>query len=195
MKPERLSALSQLLSAEERCRASRFHFARDCRRFTVARALLRFILGQRLELPPARLTFAYSAFGKPFLQDTQLRFNVSHSADLAVFAVAEGGEVGVDVELVRPQPEMHRIAERIFLAHELAQLQSRRADAQTELFFRLWTQNEARLKARGVGFGAELTRHPAAGAWPVRAIDPEAGYVGAIAMEAGEFEIALQRLP
>lgn len=191
LEPARFSELSQLLSEDERLRASRFYFARDCRRFTASRALLRLILGRCLRVTPACLEFAYSAFGKPYLQDTMLRFNVAHSADLALVAVAEGREVGVDVERVRQQPEMHRIAERVFSPREFAELQSAPAEAQTELFFRLWTQNEARLKASGVGLGG--ARRQAHDGGSVCPINPEAGYAAAVAVEAGAFELALHQ--
>jgi len=176
LEPERIAELSVLLSEDERERAGRFYFERDRRRFTVARGLLRVELGRRMQAPPARLNFVYNAFGKPALKDSSLQFNISHSAELVLIAIADASEVGVDVEFVRPQPEMHRIAERVFSPSELALFQSTPTDAQTEMFYRLWTQKEARLKASGTGFAA-----PADPAWSVRSIDPEAGYVGAIA--------------
>ncbi len=185
----RILELTQLLSEEERRRAGRFYFARDSRRFTAARASLRLILGQYLDLAPACLEFAHSASGKPYLRGTTLRFNISHSADMALVAVADGREVGVDVERVRPRPDMQRIAERVFSAREIAELQAAPAEAQTEVFFRLWTQTEARLKASGEGLGD--ARHMVHDHWSVCAVNPEVGYVGAVAVEAGGFELAL----
>lgn len=190
LEPARISGLSQLLSEEERRRAGRFYFARDSRRFTAARAVLRLVLGQYLECAPACVEFAYGASGKPFLRDTTLRFNVSHSADIALVAVADGREVGVDVERVRPQPEMHRIAERVFSAREFAELQSAPVEAQNDLFFRLWTQNEARLKASSLGFGG--VPQEAYDDWSVCPIVPVEGYVGAVAVQGGGFDLGLR---
>ena len=190
LEPPRITRLSQLLSEEERRRAGRFYFPRDCRRFTAARSVLRLILAQYLELAPARVEFADGASGKPFLPGKTLRFNVSHSAEIALVAVADGREIGVDVERVRPQPDMHRIAERVFSAREIAELQGAPPEAQTEVFFRRWTQTEARLKAIGVGLGG--ARHLAQDHWPVCPVNPEVGYVGAVAVEAGDIELAIQ---
>jgi len=185
----RIAGLSGLLSEQERCRARRFYFSADSRSFTAAHAMLRFILGRALELAPARVNFEYGPFGKPFLLDTALRFNAAHSGELALVAVTHGREVGVDIEQVRARPEMHRIAERVFPRREFAELESAPAEAKTELFFQLWTRNEARLKASGLGLGG--ARHQAEDCWSVREICPEAGYAGAVAAERG-FDLELR---
>ena len=99
-----LRRLERNLSADERARASRFRFARDRDRFVGARGLLREILALYLNATPGRLSFGYSAHGKPFLareEHSTLRFNVSHSFDAILFAIAHMREVGVDVEGVR----------------------------------------------------------------------------------------------
>ena len=190
LEPRRISKLSQLLSEEERRKAGRFYFARDSRRFTAARAALRLILGQYLERAPACVEFAYGASGKPFLRDTTLRFNVSHSADIVLVAVADGCEVGVDVERMRPQPEIHRIAELVFPAREFAELQSAPVEAQNDVFFRLWTRNEARLKASSLAFGS--VRQETHDDWSVCPIVPEEGYIGAVAVQGGGFDLRLR---
>src|SRR5690349_19786452 len=91
-----------LLSPEERVRAGRFVFADDRRRYTVARAQLRRLLGERLNEHPGDVELIYGARGKPALAPCHagsgLRFNVSHCGDVAVHAFARGREIGVDVE-------------------------------------------------------------------------------------------------
>ncbi|HYL77033.1 MAG TPA: 4'-phosphopantetheinyl transferase superfamily protein [Bryobacteraceae bacterium] len=147
------------------------------------------ILGQCLDVAPARVEFAHSASGKPFLRDTTLRFNASRSADIALMAIADGLEVGVDVERVHPQPEMQRIARRFFSSRDFAELQKAPAEAQAEVFFRLWTQTEARLKASGLGLGgARRQRHEH---WPVCEVNPEVGYAGAVAAETCGINLTL----
>src|SRR3712207_5217786 len=99
--PVALQQYRATLAPEERERADRFYFERDRTRFTVARGVLRAILGRYLRLEPARLRFRYQPYGKPELDISErplpLRFNVSHSAGLALYAVAPDREVGVDV--------------------------------------------------------------------------------------------------
>jgi 4'-phosphopantetheinyl transferase len=172
----RLAALHETLSADERARAARFHDERDCNHFIAARGLLRELLGYYLERAPACVRFAYGARGKPFLAgleaararmssdarwektplDEELRFNISHSYGLGLFAFARGAEIGVDVEQVRPEVASAEIAERFFSPHELAAQHTLPNAQRAEGFFNCWTRKEAYLKARGNGLSIPL---------------------------------------
>ena len=97
----RLHRLGRNLSADEQARAVRFRFARDRERFIAARGLLREVLALYLDTAARRLRFRYGVHGKPFLAEHRdLRFNVSHSLDTMLVAVADKREVGVDIEHV-----------------------------------------------------------------------------------------------
>src|SRR5262245_49624616 len=102
--PMRVRSLRQLLAANEQGRADRFRFQKDREHFIVARGLLRIILGRYLNRQPNQLRFGYSQYGKPALSEESgcpgLRFNLSHSHGLALFAVSRGREVGVDIEQI-----------------------------------------------------------------------------------------------
>src|SRR5688572_19960111 len=116
--------LAGLLSPDERQRAARFVFERDRRRYTVARARLRQLLGERLGAAPESLQLVYNHHGKPALarrpRQRDLRFNVSHCGAVAAYAFAEGREVGVDVEEVRVLPDADEVAMRFFSHRERA---------------------------------------------------------------------------
>jgi 4'-phosphopantetheinyl transferase len=220
----RLDRLRPLLSADEHRQAERFYFQRDQQRFIVGRGLLRTILGQYLNVPPAELAFAYGPQGKPELGSaecvgiprrnsgefradagTQLRFNVSHSHDLALVAVASGREIGVDVERVRPGPARERIAERYFSARETTLLRSLPADQQDQAFFRCWTRKEAYLKGRGAGLSIpldsfEVSLLPGEAAtlwsaddeamrWTLRGLEPAPHYLAALAVERDDWHL------
>src|SRR6185436_3144973 len=86
---EELARCRALLNAEERARADRFHFERHARRFTVARAFLRSTLGAAIGRPPESLEFVFAEYGKPSLAGGEIEFNLSHSHELAVLAIAE----------------------------------------------------------------------------------------------------------
>ena len=92
------------LDPDELERARRFHFDKHRRHFIVGRGFLRNILGRYLEVEPAALRFSYGPYGKPALageyENSKLRFNLSHSHNLALFAITEEKHLGVDVELV-----------------------------------------------------------------------------------------------
>src|SRR5438046_3961564 len=148
-----LTAFAETLSVGERQRAERFQFDRDRKRFIVRHGLLRMILGRYLNLEPARLSFTCESRGKPalagILDGRTLHFNLSHSDGLALFAVARRFALGVDVERIRPIPEIDQIAGKFFSTRESATLNALPAEQKLEAFFNCWTRKEAYLKATG----------------------------------------------
>lgn len=157
-----VQSLLELLSPEEQARAGRYYFQRDRTHFVVARGTLRVILGRYLDLAPRRLRFTYNQYGKPALSseagDGRLRFNVSHSHGLALFAVASGREIGVDLEQVRADFASLEVAERFFSPAEVSGLRALPPGARTSAFFNCWTRKEAYIKARGEGLSHPLHR-------------------------------------
>ncbi len=147
--------LRLLLDAAEQERADKFRFERDRARFVVAHGLLRRLLSRALECP--NVAFKYGVNGKPALaHDDNLQFNLSHSADWAVFALAWKRQVGIDIEsaesLVRNPDDLPGMAERIFSEHELTAWRGLSAsEAKLPAFLRAWTRKEACLKAAGLG--------------------------------------------
>lgn len=84
--------LAETLSADEWVRADRFLFEKHRAHFVAARGCLRAILAKYMECKPGELAFFYGEHGKPALASpwdkSQLRFNLSHSAGLALIAVS-----------------------------------------------------------------------------------------------------------
>jgi 4'-phosphopantetheinyl transferase len=156
-----LRHLVPTLSTDERDRAARFCFAKDQLRFVAARGILRKILGRYLRLPPSQLSFSYGTNGKPMLVRDPctdgLRFNLSHSDGLALYAVALNTEVGIDLERIQPVLADGRIAESFFTAREVASLCALRPETQATAFFNCWTAKEAYLKANGKGIANGLS--------------------------------------
>ncbi len=153
------STLRKVLSADEQARASRFHFEKDARRFIVARGSVRSILGAYTQSRAEDLRFSYSAEGKPSLQRpvSDVRFNLSHSRDLALLAVARGRDLGVDVEWKNEDVEIERLAERFFSSQEHQSMLNQPAGKRIAAFFRGWTCKEAFLKAQGLGLSRILS--------------------------------------
>jgi 4'-phosphopantetheinyl transferase len=156
---EFVAAMRSLLSADESARADRFYFPEHRDRFTVGRGVMRSILAAYIGMPADEIQFAYNQFGKPSLitpGSSDLRFNVSHSGDLALLAVTRACELGVDVEALRDVFDADRIAARFFDAPENETYQTLPADCRTEGFFVRWTLKEAYIKARGKGLSIPL---------------------------------------
>jgi len=149
--PECRAACQALLSADELARAARFHFPEHQRRYTVARGFLRSLLECYLEgMNAAQLRFTYGPAGKPALDG--LHFNVAHSSDWALIAVAKGQAVGVDLEQVR-MLDYAAVGRHVLAAEDLMALTRAPAEQKAAAFFRLWTRHEARLKAAGAALG------------------------------------------
>jgi len=147
-----LSACEALLSDDERERARRFRRPDLRRRYSVAHALLRRLLAAQLGTNGADLRFESSPHGKPALRDwPQLRFNLSHAGDLALYALAWRREVGVDLEPVTPEVEVDAVARQMFSADECHALTLLPSDERRQAFFRIWTRKEAYVKALGLG--------------------------------------------
>ncbi len=140
----------EVLDAVELDRAAQFSRKRDHDSFVVTRGALRCLLGSCLDLHPAGIRFAYGAKGKPALAPANpLRFNVSHSEEFALIAVTPGCEIGIDIEMIRPVPEMEDIVKRYFHDQERTGILSQADQARERSFFRLWTRKEAYIKAIG----------------------------------------------
>ena len=205
---ETFDRLSATLAVDERNRSARFRFQRDRQHFIVAHGVLRQLLGQYLQTEPGRIGYEYQAFGKPQLSPRfggRLNFNLSHSAGLALVAIAAESEVGVDIEYIRAQSDYAELARNFFSAAEVDQLSALPDHLYAEAFIGCWTKKEAYVKARGRGltiplkdFTVPLTTHPAQGAatlhatsndidqampWSVYTLRPAPGYIGALAIQ------------
>ena len=218
-----LRRLWEILSTDERQRADRFHFQRDRVHFVAARGGLREILGRYTGATAESLRFSYDSFGKPSLSGPStsveaggapLRFNVSHSGGVALYAVAVGRALGVDIERVREDFAGLDIARNFFSPHEVAALSALPADERPTAFFDCWTRKEAYIKALGEGlshplhlFTVSLTPgQPAAllrtdddpaeaARWSLVELFPGEGYRAALAFEGEVSSLRCWRWP
>lgn len=143
-----------LLAADETERAQRFIHEKDRTRFVLCRGLLRRVLAETLQCNPQALRFNVNGNGKPFLADGGPAFNVSHSRDRLLIAVTDGRAVGVDIEFRRAGMKIDAIAARWFSPAERAAC--RAAADPIRLFFDIWAQKEAYVKALGKGIFFDL---------------------------------------
>jgi 4'-phosphopantetheinyl transferase len=188
-----------LLSAEERARADAFRFERHRRRYVAAHAQLRELLSAYVGGDPDALVLVESPNGKPELGGRELRFNLAHSEEVGICALATV-EVGVDIEAVErePPPDWDAVAARFFHADEVAALLGVAGEGGWLEFLRIWTLKEACLKAAGVGLltdprsfsvgpvlaGREDVVAVAGGEWLARELEGVPGAVAALATAA-----------
>lgn len=207
--PEAAGRFRTLLAADELTKADRFRFEKDRRHYSVARGILRELLSRYLGVPSTDLRFSYSEYGKPeliFPETPQLKFNLAHSGEVALYAFTLMGDVGIDVEFIRPEFTADDIARRYFSTSEVNSLNRLPDDVRHQAFFNCWTRKEAVIKAKGMGLSlgldqfdvtlapgepalllrtrwdeAEVTR------WSLRAINVGEQYAAAIAIDAHDF--------
>ncbi len=154
----------EVLSSDELQRASRFHFEGDRQRYVAARSLLRRILAVYFSLTDrGRITvLSIPTKKKPSLAPpyagSGIKFNLSHSGGVALYAFSRERDLGVDVEHIRHDFEVEPLARRFFSPHEQNQLIGLSPTEKVEAFFRCWTRKEAYIKATGDGLSLPLTQ-------------------------------------
>ena len=201
--PETLARLYASLCADEHSRSLSLRYERNRQRFIVARGALRDLLGRYLQTEPGQVRFVYNAFGKPDLGPefaSRLKFNLSHSAGVALIAIA-AADVGVDLERIRAHSDHAEIARHFFSPAEIDDLGALPSHRHAEAFFSCWTKKEAYLKARGeglaaplTGFSVPLTTGPAHApvdlqGWSLFTLRPAPGYAGALAIEGAGWRL------
>lgn len=145
------------LSADESERAARFYFEKDRHRYIFAHACLRDILSRYLQSEPGQMEFSTNNYGKPVLLPNQeVDFNISHSGEYVLIAVARGHRVGVDVEHFRMNLEHDKIARRFFSQAENKEYGAIPHEQKVTAFFNCWTRKEAYIKAHGLGLSLPL---------------------------------------
>lgn len=156
--------LASILDRHERERAANFHLEHDRQQYVSTHVVLRLLLGRYLGLAPERVAFSSGQYGKPGLDipsdsgsfTPSLRFNLSHAYGIAVYVVALGREVGVDVERISGLPDWERIASTVFSPREQEALRSLPAHERQRAFYVCWARKEALVKATGYGLHMPL---------------------------------------
>lgn len=149
--------LERVLSKDELGRASRFRFPHLASAYVITHGVLRLLLAGYLDRDPAGISFEHGAQGKPAVSKNPLiDFNLTHSEGMAALAVTTGCPLGLDLEHLRPIPDMEEIASRYFCPEEAAELLSLAPGERDRAFFRCWTRKEAYIKAVGDGLACPL---------------------------------------
>jgi 4'-phosphopantetheinyl transferase len=178
---ERRATLRAHLSPDEHARADRLRYAEGRDRFIAGRGQVREILAGYLDCSPSEVAFSYNEHGKPILNhpdgwippaastaaalpagettgtlNTRLFFNLAHSHNTALLAIACGVALGVDLEYTGREVDYTNIARRFFADGEVAELLQLPAEQQRRAFFNCWVRKEAYIKALGGGLSIPL---------------------------------------
>lgn len=158
--PEQLSDDEKVLSPDELERAGRFRFRSDYIAYVTAHALVRRCLSLHGGSAPQKWLFETERYGRPVIapemNETGLRFSLSHSRRLTACAVTYEADCGVDVEEIGRVPDPLQLARAEFNTVEIECLERAEGRLRDELFTALWCLKEAYLKARGIGLSIPL---------------------------------------
>jgi 4'-phosphopantetheinyl transferase len=207
-----------MLSDSEHARAASFESREHLEAYVIRRGLLRSLLAHYLAVSPAAIEFREGPTGKPEVimpsGRGSIHFSLSHSGQLAVYALRHYGPVGVDVEVVRPLRELPDLASRCFTERELQSFHAAPEKEKLTAFFSGWTRKEAVLKATGQGIAeamkeVEVNLAPGeavrvlrfsgeevrASRWSLHALAPAHSYVAALAYEGAALELKCWSFP
>jgi 4'-phosphopantetheinyl transferase len=197
--PGEIARLAAWLAPAEHARAARFGREGLAQRYVAGRALLRWLLGRMLGLPPPAVPIVRGMRGRPQLAGASgVDFNISHTAGVALIGIARGQRIGVDVERVDRDVRADGLAAKFLTAAERATLAPLPESERRARFLRYWTCKEAMSKATGDGLSApfrelevQLTDAIALAAgpdpyrpahWQLARVAVPAGYLGTVAL-------------
>lgn len=107
---------------------------------------------QRMGIKHEKKNLNYTFYNKPFLDDINTKFNISHSGEIVVCVLSDTNDVGIDVEII----------DKINIQDFESQMTKsewgniRIAEDEKKAFFDYWTQKEAVIKANGKGLSIPL---------------------------------------
>lgn len=146
------------LSADEYKRAAQFVHLADTKRLIIAYSGLRLLLSKYLSVSADSFVFEKNNYGKPYLVNSPICFNLSHSKNWVIWAFALDNDLGIDIEYEREGVEILSLAERFFTKEEYTVLKNIPPRDQLSAFYRCWTRKEAFIKATGKGLSYPLNK-------------------------------------
>ncbi len=136
---------------EKRDRIERYKKDNDKALAIVSHRLLCYMLKTQRGIVPRADQWGVGPDGKPYLLDSDVHYNISHSGEMVLCALHDT-PVGVDIEHMRRVST--NVPDRIMSPEE--KLIYDLTDDQCTLFFQIWTLKEAYIKYLGVGMRMPL---------------------------------------
>ncbi|MFB8426343.1 4'-phosphopantetheinyl transferase family protein [Priestia megaterium] len=187
-----------ILSKDEIRRMESFKTYSLKNEYCFIRANLRKVLSFYLKEPPEQLKFFYNDFGKPYLNNA-IKFNLSHTNDIAVIAVTKEYELGIDIEFIDEHIDISEVIQVAFSMQEIDLMSGLKGKEKYNMFYRLWTRKEALLK--GVGKGLSLspqlidasncTKIFTGDNWEILELNVKQGYKSSLAINCNRVPIKL----
>lgn len=206
---KKITILNNYLSEDENLKTSKFKFKKDKNCSIITRGALRLLSGKYLNLNPKNIKFNYGEYGKPdFDFETNLKFNVSHSGNMAVIGFVLNDDIGIDVEKIKTDFDVFDIVSNYFSSLEIESLKELPTKEQVKGFYRCWTRKESFIKAKAKGLSFPLDSFSVSlesdekvelletkwnknekELWKLFSFSPEEGYLGAVSVKGKVEEV------
>jgi 4'-phosphopantetheinyl transferase len=186
--------INPILSVEEREKAIRFMQEQHAIKYVCNHRFMRNVLGAYLNVLPAEIKFSHTALGKPFIENSDLFFNLSHRNKYGLLAIFKDAEVGVDIEYIKELQDVATFSSYSFSEQEKAMIFNGNK-TNPEILFTFWAFKEAFIKATGTGLSVDISKINLADffyketnvmpndnkLWTLKRLDAEEGYKTAFA--------------
>jgi 4'-phosphopantetheinyl transferase len=148
---EASDTLRDVLSGEELDRAAKFATAKLQHRYMAAQHFLRTVLAKCVATSPWAIGYSFNDFGKPFLKNASMYFNLSHSANFAAVGFSREREIGIDIETGVTLATTLEVSPGILTPNEMNAWKRIEVERKVSVFTEYWILKEAILKACGQG--------------------------------------------
>ena len=147
-----LSRYLALFNEEYQNKILRFHRWQDAQLSILGRLLLKkemTYLGYTIDFEQLQ----YTEFNKPYFENTNIEFNISHSGNIVIIVIADKNEkIGIDIE--KNQSIRVEDFENQMTNKEVQIITN--SPNETVAFYNYWTEKEAVIKANGSGLQIPL---------------------------------------
>ena len=146
-----ISKCWECLSVKEKIQANKYYTKSLSDKYIMSHGILRYIRSHYTKQYPKEIEFTHNEYGKPFLKNSNIYFNMSHSHNMVTYIVALNQRVGIDIELHDNNLNVQELASLVLTSAESQYLSSLNSKEKFALFYHLWTKKESLIKANGQG--------------------------------------------
>ena len=151
----KLTSGYDIMSKEENRIANSFIISKDKQRYIASHTLLRILLSRYIGIHHTKINFSKNTYGKPFISDSTMEFNLSHTKQKLVIAISNY-EIGIDIEYLSESFDLNDFLDTALSNNEKEYIKALPETQQKRQFYSFWTKKEAFLKSIGTGLTNDL---------------------------------------
>jgi 4'-phosphopantetheinyl transferase len=150
--------IKRYISNEEKIKSEKILNLKNKKLFIIRKVVTRIVLSRFLKIKPCEVEYYHNDFGKPYVKDRKIFFNISHSKEYLFIGISNRREIGVDIEKINNKLNYEFLIDDVFSKKESLIYKKYDEKYKKELLFKCWVQKEAILKALGVGITVDMKR-------------------------------------